>query len=227
MESKFFENQTIIDKMSSIEKNKIKIKKEKVIIKKVKGQKLSNIYILVSGVALLEAQDEEAKKFMYLITENKFFGIENLILNDSSRIRDLEYTVTALTDCSYLEIDAELFLDHVYIDPFSYHSIFSDLVSRYFLLAQSYQYINQPPEIKLGISLMNIASILKIKKNDNGEIIFPKYITQSFLSQYVRSSEPNLSKASVYLEKKRILKRKPFVIIDEPKLKEMIKKKAK
>lgn len=222
-----FENQTIIDELSSIEENKMKIKKGEIIIEKNTGPSEPYIYVLVSGEALLEIQGQSGKNFMHLITENQLFGIENLVLDGVDVINELEYTVTALTDCCFIKIEAQFFLDHVYINPFSYHAIFSDIITRYFLLAQSHQYINQSPEVKLGISLINMSSILKIKKNNYGEITFPKYITQSFVSQYVRSSEPNVSKASTSLEKINILKRNPFVIKDELKLKEMIRKNIK
>ncbi|CAD5901430.1 hypothetical protein CMALT430_550004 [Carnobacterium maltaromaticum] len=176
---------------------------------------------------MLEVQEQSQNNFIYLITKNQLFGMENLIMDQFKEIADIEYTVTALTDCCYIKIDAQIFLDHVYINPFSYHAIFSDIVNRYFLLAKSHQYLNQSPEVKLGISLLNISSILKIKKNIHEEIVFPKYVTQRFLSQYVRSSEPNLSKASKQLEKEKLLKRKPFVILDEKKLKEMIQRNTK
>lgn len=181
----------------------------------------------MSGEAVLEVQEPLQNNFIYLITKNQLFGMENLIMDYSNEIADIEYTVTTLTDCCFIKIDAQLFLDHLYINPFSYHSFISDIVNRYFLLAKSHQCFNQSPEVKLGVSLLNISSILKIKKNIHGEIIFPNYVTQRFLSKYIRSSEPNLSNASKQLEKEKLLKRKPFVILDEKKLKEMIKKNTK
>lgn len=227
MTNNTYKNQTIVEEISLNEKNKIRVKKDKLIITKDKEEKSSDIYILISGEALLEIKGQTTNNFMYLITKNQLFGMENLIIDDFNAIKDIEYTVTALTDCCFVKINAQLFLDHIYVNPYAYHTFFSDLVNRYFLLAESHQHLNQAPEVKLGIALLNISVTLKIKKNNNGEIVFPKYITQRFLSQYVRSSEPNLSKASIYLEKAKLLKRKPFVIRDEIKLKEMIKKKIK
>lgn len=178
--------------------------------------------MLVDGEALLEVFDVSGETFMYLITSNQIFGIENLILNNEVYSEQLEYTVTALSDCSYIKIDAEFFLDHVYINPSLYHRLFSELITRYFLLAKSRQYINKKPSVKLGTALINLSLILKLEKNEENEIVFPKYITQEFLSKYTKSSAPNISNASISLEKMGVLKRNPFVIIDESHLKQVI-----
>lgn len=192
------------------------------ILRKHKNERLESIYMLVKGEALLEVYDVSGEMFMYIIPANQIFGMENLILNDDAYSKELEYKVTALSSCSYIKIDAQFFLDYAYINPSLYHCFFSDLITRYFFLAQSHQYINKNPSIKLGNALMNIALILKLKKNRQNEIIFPRYITQEFLSKYTRSSAPNISNASSDLEKMKIIKRNPFIIIDDEKLKKVI-----
>lgn len=175
--------------------------------------------MILKGVVLLEIKNFDGNSFYSLTTSNQVFGFENLLLEKKEEI---DYSVLALTDVICLEIDAEFFLDNLYLNPRLYHTIISDIISRYFLLAKSYQYSNQSPEIKLGNSLINIAKILKLQEKKSGEIVFPSYITQIFLSKYIKSSESNISKACLLLVEKKIISRNPISILNKEKLEKFI-----
>lgn len=209
-----------IENLLSMKSNKKTIKKKNFVINS-NGKKSTKdkIYMILKGVVLLEIKNFDGNSFYSLTTSNQVFGFENLLLEKKEEI---DYSVLALTDVICLEIDAEFFLDNLYLNPRLYHTIISDIISRYFLLAKSYQYSNQSPEIKLGNSLINIAKILKLQEKKSGEIVFPSYITQIFLSKYIKSSESNISKACLLLVEKKIISRNPISILNKEKLEKFI-----
>lgn len=124
-------------------------------------------------------------------------------------------TVTAQETTSIVEVDREFFFDHVYINPDLSRRFLKKIRQEFYLLVESYQYVNKPPKVKLLNSLLNLSTKLDLKQNESGELELPKYITPTFISKYVRSSEPNISKAGTYLERKKIIKRNPYRIIDQ------------
>lgn len=220
-----YTEKSTIKNLLFMKSKKKKIQKGGYIIGFYKNQTTKDkLYMILEGETLLEVKNFDGNSFYSLTASNQVFGLENLLLEKKEEI---DYSVLALTDVVYLEIDAEFLLDHIYINPRLYHNILSNMISRYFLLARSYQYSNQSPEVKLGNSLLNIVEILDLKKKKSGEIIFPRYITQAFLSKYIKSSEPNVSKACAYLVEKKIIRRNPFVILNKEKLENFIIKTRK
>lgn len=215
--------ENIINQIFKLEHSKGKKKRNEFIIKNNDecyiGKK---IYILLRGVALMEIKEKNVigESFFSLIPEMQLFCVEHL-LSDTMKI-NLNYKVMALTDVDYLEIDADYFLDHVYINPKVYHKLLEDIISRYFMLTRSFQFIHQNPKVKMGNGLFDIARILNLKPTKLGTIIFPSFINQSFLSKYVKSSPANISRACLYLENKKIITRNPIVIKNQKKLEKIV-----
>lgn len=193
-------------------------KNEEVMRYEYKKNKADKLYFVIQGTLLAEFEFEYSiSKFSSLITEKQVFGLESFLLSPYD-IPSLNYTLSAITDSVILEINSDYFLDHLYSNPKLYHEIFSDTIKRYFLLAQSYQNSHQPPMVKVIYAFINIMKILDLKADNNNHITFPMYINQKFLSKYIQSSESNISIAVNYLENKKLIQKKPFILLKEKDL---------
>ncbi|WP_413518074.1 Crp/Fnr family transcriptional regulator [Carnobacterium maltaromaticum] len=198
MES-FFENDFYFKEKFQDKYKERKYEKNDVISYRI-GKEVSNkLFIVSSGVVLVETQlGQNITPFYSFVGQNNIFGWEDMDTNNAVVV-----TVTAQEATSIVEVDRDFFFDHVYISPDLSRRFLKKIRQEFYLLVESYQYVNKPPKVKLLNSLLNLSIKLDLKPNDSGEIEFPKYITPTFISKYVRSSEPNISKAGTYLEKKK------------------------
>ena len=212
MES-FFENDFYFKEKFQDKYKERKYEKNDVISYRI-GKEVSNkLFIVSSGVVLVETQlDQNITPFYSFVGQNNIFGWEDMDTNNAVVV-----TVTAQEATSIVEVDRDFFFDHVYISPDLSRRFLKKIRQEFYLLVESYQYVNKPPKVKLLNSLLNLSTKLDLNQNDSGELELPKYITPTFISKYVRSSEPNISKAGTYLEKKKIIKRNPYRIIDQEK----------
>lgn len=210
MES-FFENDFYVKEKFQDKYKERKYEKNDVISYRI-GKEVSNkLFIVSSGVVLVETQlDQNITPFYSFVGQNNIFGWEDMDTNNAVVV-----TVTAQETTSIVEVDREFFFDHVYINPDLSRRFLKKIRQEFYLLVESYQYVNKPPKVKLLNSLLNLSTKLDLKQNESGELELPKYITPTFISKYVRSSEPNISKAGTYLERKKIIKRNPYRIIDQ------------
>ncbi len=210
MES-FFENDFYFKEKFQDKYKERKYEKNDVISYRI-GKEVSNkLFIVSSGVVLVETQlDQNITPFYSFVGQNNIFGWEDMDTNNAVVV-----TVTAQETTSIVEVDREFFFDHVYINPDLSRRFLKKIRQEFYLLVESYQYVNNPPKVKLLNSLLNLSTKLDLKQNESGELELPKYITPTFISKYVRSSEPNISKAGTYLERKKIIKRNPYRIIDQ------------
>lgn len=210
MES-FFENDFYFKEKFQDKYKERKYEKNDVISYRI-GKEVSNkLFIVSSGVVLVETQlDQNITPFYSFVGQNNIFGWEDMDTNNAVVV-----TVTAQETTSIVEVDREFFFDHVYINPDLSRRFLKKIRQEFYLLVESYQYVNKPPKVKLLNSLLNLSTKLDLKQNESGELELPKYITPTFISKYVRSSEPNISKAGTYLERKKIIKRNPYRIIDQ------------
>ncbi|WP_413509914.1 Crp/Fnr family transcriptional regulator [Carnobacterium maltaromaticum] len=210
MES-FFENDFYFKEKFQDKYKERKYEKNDVISYRI-GKEVSNkLFIVSSGVVLVETQlDQNITPFYSFVGQNNIFGWEDMDTNNAVVV-----TVTAQETTSIVEVDREFFFDHVYINPDLSRRFLKKIRQEFYLLVESYQYANKPPKVKLLNSLLNLSTKLDLKQNESGELELPKYITPTFISKYVRSSEPNISKAGTYLERKKIIKRNPYHIIDQ------------
>ncbi|MBQ6485182.1 MAG: Crp/Fnr family transcriptional regulator [Carnobacterium sp.] len=210
MES-FFENDFYFKEKFQDKYKERKYEKNDVISYRI-GKEVSNkLFIVSSGVILVETQlDQNITPFYSFVGQNNIFGWEDMDTNNAVVV-----TVTAQETTSIVEVDREFFFDHVYINPDLSRRFLKKIRQEFYLLVESYQYVNKPPKVKLLNSLLNLSTKLDLKQNESGELELPKYITPTFISKYVRSSEPNISKAGTYLERKKIIKRNPYRIIDQ------------
>lgn len=210
MES-FFENDFYFKEKFQDKYKERKYEKNDVISYRI-GKEVSNkLFIVSSGVVLVETQlDQNITPFYSFVGQNNIFGWEDMDTNNAVVV-----TVTAQETTSIVEVDREFFFDHVYINPDLSRRFLKKIRQEFYLLVESYQYVNKPPKVKLLNSLLNLSTKLDLKQNESGELELPKYITPTFISKYVRSSEPNISKAGAYLERKKIIKRNPYRIIDQ------------
>lgn len=193
-------------------------KNDEVIRYEYKKNKADKIYFVIDGTLIAECEFEYSRnKFSSLVTETQVFGLESFVLSKYGS-PPINYTLTAITDSVILEINSEYFLDHLYSNPKLYHEIFSDTIKRYFLLAQSYQNSHQPPMVKVIYAFVNIMKILDLQPDCDNKITFPRYINQKFLSKYIQSSESNISIAVNYLEKQKLIQKKPFILLKEKDL---------
>lgn len=210
MES-FFENDFYFKEKFQDKYKERKYEKNDVISYRI-GKEVSNkLFIVSSGVVLVETQlDQNITPFYSFVGQNNIFGWEDMDTNNAVVV-----TVTAQETTSIVEVDREFFFDHVYINPDLSRRFLKKIGQEFYLLVESYQYVNKPPKVKLLNSLLNLSTKLDLKQNESGELELPKYITPTFISKYVRSSEPNISKAGTYLERKKIIKRNPYRIIDQ------------
>lgn len=181
------------------------------------GKEIPNkLVIVIQGLLLVETHfGQNSLPFYSFIGKNHIFGWE---------ILDVRHTARAQEKTTVVEIDHDFFFDHVYVSSELYQLFLSNIVKDFFLLAESYQYVNKPPVVKLLNSLLNISNKMNLQPNNAGLIEFPNYITPTFISKYAHSSEPNISIAGGYLEKNKIIKRKPYRILDEPKARELLYK---
>lgn len=212
MES-FFENDFYFKEKFQDKYKERKYEKNDVISYRI-GKEVSNkLFIVSSGVVLVETQlGQNITPFYSFVGQNNIFGWEDMDTNNAVVV-----TVTAQEATSIVEVDRDFFFDHVYISPDLSRRFLKKIRQEFYLLVESYQYVNKPPKVKLLNSLLNLSTKLDLNQNDSGELELPKYITPTFISKYVRSSEPNISKAGTYLEKKKIIKRNPYRIIDQEK----------
>lgn len=172
------------------------------------------IFIVIQGLVLVETRfGQNNIPFYSFIGKNRIFGWEML---------EVTHTAIAQEKTSLIEIERDFFFDHLYISAELYHKFLSNVVEDFFLLAESYQYINKSPIAKLLNSLLNLSYKMQIKPDENGFITFPKYVTPTFISKYARSSEPNISNAGSFLEKEKIIKRNPYRIINQEKAKKFL-----
>ena len=210
MES-FFENDFYFKEKFQDKYKERKYEKNDVISYRI-GKEVSNkLFIVSSGVILVETQlDQNITPFYSFVGQNNIFGWEDMDTNNAVVV-----TVTAQETTSIVEVDREFFFDHVYINLDLSRRFLKKIRQEFYLLVESYQYVNKPPKVKLLNSLLNLSTKLDLKQNESGELELPKYITPTFISKYVRSSEPNISKAGTYLERKKIIKRNPYRIIDQ------------
>ncbi|MGO2963098.1 MAG: Crp/Fnr family transcriptional regulator [Carnobacterium maltaromaticum] len=193
-------------------------KNDEVIRYEYKKNKADKIYFVIDGTLIAECEFEYSRnKFSSLVTETQVFGLESFVLSKYGS-PPINYALTAITDSVILEINSEYFLDHLYSNPKLYHEIFSDTIKRYFLLAQSYQNSHQPPMVKVIYAFVNIMKILDLQPDCDNKITFPRYINQKFLSKYIQSSESNISIAVNYLEKQKLIQKKPFILLKEKDL---------
>lgn len=194
------------------------MKKNQVVINYNSEKDVSeNIFLLIKGSLLIETVNEDSYKkhsFYFVATENTFFGLESLLLNRTD-VPNFTYQIKALTDCTMVQINSQFFLDHLYVNPKIYHKLFSDTLKRYFLLANSFLLSNSSPEIKVANALLNLAMNMNLVVEEEDEIVFPKYITQTFISEYIQSSVANVSRAFDILEKEKIIRKKPLVLINK------------
>ena len=198
MES-FFENDFYFKEKFQDKYKERKYEKNDVISYRI-GKEVSNkLFIVSSGVILVETQlDQNITPFYSFVGQNNIFGWEDMDTNNAVVV-----TVTAQETTSIVEVDREFFFDHVYINPDLSRRFLKKIRQEFYLLVESYQYVNKPPKVKLLNSLLNLSTKLDLKQNESGELELPKYITPTFISKYVRSSEPNISKAGTYLERKK------------------------
>lgn len=174
----------------------------------------NKIFIVKKGLVLVETRFGYNRiPFYSFIGKNCIFGWETL---------NVTHTARAQENTVLIEIDQDFFFAHLYTSAELYHKFLSNVIEDFYLLAESYQYINKSPVAKLLNSLLNISNKLQIQPDKNGLIEFPKYITPTFISKYARSSEPNISKAGGYLEKQNIIRRNPYRIINKEKVKEVL-----
>lgn len=209
---------TKIHAKSNLCRYRILKKNDEVVRYEYKKNKADKLYFVIHGTLLAECDFEYSiNKFSSLITEKQVFGLESFLLSQYD-IPTINYRLSAITDCIVLEINSDYFLDHLYSNPKLYHEIFSDTIKRYFLLAQSYLNSHQPPMVKVIYAFINIIKILDLQADSENKITFPIYINQKFLSKYIQSSESNISIAVNYLEKQKLIQKKPFILLKEKDL---------
>ncbi|MDZ5760705.1 Crp/Fnr family transcriptional regulator [Carnobacterium maltaromaticum] len=176
------------------------------------------IYLVTSGIALVKVQSKFGEKIFYsLVSKNQLFGIENL-LDESQRPKEMFYTVVAQTDVEYLEIELQFFLDCLYAEPIMYRFFFSNMISQFMFLAQSYQLMNESVTVRIVNTLIELINVLDISPNKKGILTFPKGITQEFIAHYTNASVGRTSVVFNYLENNKIIKRWPIQVVDLEKL---------
>lgn len=213
MES-FFENNLYLKEKFQDKYQERKYEKNDVISYRMNKEIPTKLFIVTKGLVLVETKfGQNNMPFYSFIGKNNIFGWET---------SDVQYTAIAQEKTILIEVEREFFFNHLYISPELYHKFLSNVIQDFFLLAESYQYINKSPVVKLLNSLLNISKKMKLQPDKMGLIEFPKYITPTFISKYVRSSEPNISNAGGYLEKQKIIKRNPYRIINEEKARELL-----
>lgn len=215
----FFENNIYFKKKFKDKYKEHNYEKNDVISYRMGEDFSNNLFIIVSGLVLIETIfSQNNQPFYSFVGKNHIFGWESL---------NTKCTAVAQEKTILIEVSRNFFFDHLYVHPELYHKLLTNVVKDYFLLAESYQYINKSPVVKLLSSLLNISNKMELQSSEAGVLTFPKYITPTFISKYAKSSEPNISNAGSYLEKQKIIKRNPYRIVNREKAKELLKEEYK
>lgn len=210
----FFENNIYFKEKFPDKYKERKYEKNDVVSYQIGGEFPNKLFIVVSGLVLVETLfSQSSRPFYSFVGKNNIFGW---------KIKNTQYTAIAQEKTILVEIDYDFFFDHIYVCPELYHKLLNNVIKDFFFLAESYQYINKSPAVKLLSSLLNISNKMGLQPNQAGILTFPKYITPTFISKYIKSSEPNISNAGSYLEKQKIIKRNPYRILNEEKAKELL-----
>ncbi|CAD5902903.1 Crp/Fnr family transcriptional regulator [Carnobacterium maltaromaticum] len=180
-----------------------------------------NIYIITSGQAVLQLKNNIGKNDFYsILTENQLFGIE-LFLNKDDKLRNIVYSVKSKTQVSYLIVESQFFIDHMYNNPQLYHSVLKDIIKQHMWLVQSYELMNEPAIVRIANALIELTSLLNLNYKKNGNLVFPNYMNQKFIANYSNTSVGRASIAFNQLESLGIIKRNPIQIIDFEKIKKL------
>ncbi|MDZ5759990.1 Crp/Fnr family transcriptional regulator [Carnobacterium maltaromaticum] len=210
----FFENNIYFKEKFQDKYKERKYEKNDVINYQTGGEFPNKLFIVTSGLVLIEILfSQNNRPFYSFVGKNRVFGWS---------ISDAKCTAIAQETTILVEIDYDFFFDHLYIHSELYHKLLTNVIKDFFSLAESYQYINKSPSAKLLSSLLNISNKMELQPNKDGIFTFPKYITPTFISKYVMSSEPNISNAGIYLEKQKIIKRNPYRIVNKEKVEKLL-----
>lgn len=210
----FFENNLYFKEKFKDTFKEHKYKKNDVIGYQIDKEVTNTLFIVTKGLVLVETKFGESEMSFYsFIGKNHIFGWINL---------NVKHAAVAQEETTLIEIDRDVFFNHLYISPDLYHKFLSNIIQDFFLLAESYQYVNKSPVSKLLNSLLNISNKMGLKPDKNGCIEFPRYINPTFIGKYARSSEPNISKAGAFLEKQKIIERNPYRILNQEKARKLL-----
>lgn len=205
------------------------MKKNKIIVNRDTSLNATpnKIYIVLSGQVLVEISNKYGKSSSYhLVSKNQLFGTDS-ILESYSYPKGINYRVKSMTDVTYLEINSEFFLDHMYVSPKLYHRVLEDATERCFSVSQSYQLMNETPVVRVSNALLHLAHILDLKEDSSKKKKLPLYINQTFITKYIYSSKSRVSEAFSYLEKTGAIERKPITIVNEEKLNQILLEKSR
>ncbi|CAD5900045.1 Crp/Fnr family transcriptional regulator [Carnobacterium maltaromaticum] len=179
------------------------------------------IYIITSGQAVLQLKNNIGKNDFYsIVTENQLFGIE-YFLNKEDKLRNIDYSVKSKTKVTYLVVESQFFIDHMYNNPQLYHSVLNNIIKQNMLLVQSYALMNEPTIVRIANALIELALILKLESNKKEKVVFPNYMTQKFIANYSNASVGRTSIAFNQLESLGIIKRNPIRIMNFEKIKQI------
>lgn len=179
------------------------------------------VYLMISGIALVQIQSEFSRKDFYsIVSKNELFGIE-MLLEESQRPKEIYYTVVAQTNVEYFEIERQFFLDHFFKESMVTKILLSSMITQFLFLAQSYQVTNESMTVRIANSIVELISKLELVPNEKGIIIFPKRINQEFIANYTNASVARASTVFQELEKKKIIKRRPIRIVNLEKLQKL------
>ncbi|MHC5251310.1 cyclic nucleotide-binding domain-containing protein [Listeria kieliensis] len=175
-------------------------------------RKEKTIGVLASGCALIELYDQRGywmpQKIIKPVT---VFGIENL--TETFQEENLmEYRVKGLEKGTFYRINKDYMQLLLATDPELQQFIQSQLINHLASVSSRYHYSQHSLYQKLILELYRIARDLELPMNEQ-VLVFPNYISISFLAGYLRAGRNRISEQLQQLAHEEILQsRKPIIL---------------
>lgn len=170
------------------------------------------IGVLESGFALIETYDQRGYWMpQKIIKPGTIFGFENF--TDTFQAENLlEYRVKGLEKGSFYRISQDYMHLLIATDLELQQFIQNQLINHLANISSRYHYSQYALYQKLTLELYRIARDLNLPTN-NATLIFPNYISISFLAGYLRAGRNRISEQFEELAREDILEsRKPIIL---------------
>ncbi|WP_167630698.1 Crp/Fnr family transcriptional regulator [Listeria valentina] len=159
-----------------------------------------------------------------ILEENSLINLE--VLMEKFSKWDLpcfiQYQVIALEDSIIYEIDKEFFLSHLYVNPREYHELFEKVIAQMIKIFFAYTLSNDKTGLKVSWALFRLSTTIG-QKSEDGIVEFPRYVTQTFVSQLAQAGLARTNEEIQLLYQKGILASRKQLNLNQDRLLEHLK----
>ncbi|RDX02231.1 Crp/Fnr family transcriptional regulator [Listeria kieliensis] len=178
------------------------------------------VYFVKEGYLLVQTVNREGELISTeILDENSLINLEVLMedTNEWNLPAFIQYQVVSLEDVVVYEMDKEFFLSHLYVDPRKYHKLFEKVITQLLKIFLAYTLSNDRTSFKVAWALFRLSTTVG-KKREGGIVEFPRYVTQTFISQFAQAGLARTNEEIQLLYQKGVFLHRKRLVLDQNKL---------